>query len=113
MAIVTPFIFLETAGTKMVEALSAHSQTVGAVVVIATGACETALGTVSIATVAAARFAAATDALFAPLAYKAVVAIHDSATIDTGSPKPDFQIHKRTIGVVGPEATCHECEEVK
>lgn len=65
------------------------------------------------AAAAAAGFTATAHTLLTPLAGEAVIFLHPAATIDASAPKPNFQIHKGTIGVVRPEATCHECEEVK
>ena len=102
MAVITPFILLEAAGTEMVMALAAGLQAIRAIIVIAAGTGEAALGTVGVAAMAATGFAATADALVTSLAGEAVIFIHDSAAIDAGTAKPDFQRHEGAVRVVGP-----------
>jgi hypothetical protein len=113
MAVVAPFILLETAGTKLVMALAAWVQAIRAIIVIAACTDEAAFGAIGVTTTAAARFTATTNALVASLAGEAVIFIHDSATIDTRTTEPDFQRHEGTVGVVGPESIGHEGEKVE
>ena len=90
MAVVAPFILLEAAGTEMVMALAAGLQAIRAIIVIAAGTGEAALGTIGVAATAAAGFAATANALLTSLTYEAVIFIHDSAAIDARAAEPYF-----------------------